>query len=305
MLDSDVLPPGQPGRGRRTGPPVPDAPAGATEDAVTGPPADEPSGAEPQAPDVVLPGAVVPGGSPPSTPGQPNQPGATTQQPATEPAPRSRPAEPSGTALTGWITSWQPEDAPLLAARQRAREVGVGAVDEVTGAALRMLAAVCGARHAVELGTGAGVSTLWLLRGLHPDGVLTSIDAEPEHQRLAKASLTEAGIHHPRVRLIAGRALAVLPRLSDGAYDLVLCDASSAEAVDYLPAALRLLRLGGVLVVAGALAGGRIADPSARDPETLAARELARAVREEPRLVPALLPVGTGLLVAVKQDAPA
>ncbi|MDX6663498.1 MAG: hypothetical protein QOG09_1600, partial [Solirubrobacterales bacterium] len=176
---------------------------------------------------------------------------------------------------------------------------------EATGAALRLLAALSGARHAVELGTGAGVSTLWLLRGLHPDGVLTSIDAEPEHQRLAKASLNEAGIHHPRVRLIAGRALAVLPRLSDGAYDLVLCDASSAEAVDYLPAALRLLRLGGVLVVAGALAGGRIADPSARDPETLAARELARAVREEPRLVPAMLPVGTGLLVAVKQDAPA
>ena len=168
-----------------------------------------------------------------------------------------------------------------------------------------MLAALSGARHVVELGTGAGVSTLWLLRGLRPDGVLTSIDAEPEHQRLAKQSLREAGVPSGRVRLIAGRALDVLPRLSDGGYDLVLCDASSAEAVDYLPAALRLLRTGGVVVFAGALAGGRIADPSARDPEALAARDLARAVRDEPRLVPAMLPVGAGLLVAVKQDAPA
>lgn len=207
-----------------------------------------------------------------------------------------------GTAA--WLAAWQPEDAPLLAARQRAREVGVGAVDEVTGATLRLLAAASGARHVVELGTGAGVSTLWLLRGLHPDGVLTSIDPEPEHQRLAKTGLREAGTPSGRVRLIAGRALDVLPRLSDGAYDLVLCDALAVEAVDYLPAALRLLRTGGLVVFAGALAGGRVADSTARDPETLAARELARVVREEPRLVPAMLPIGPGLLVGVKVDAP-
>lgn len=208
-------------------------------------------------------------------------------------------------AVHAWVAAYQPEDGPLLAARQRAREVGVRAVDEATGAALRALAALSGARHAVELGTGAGVSTLWLLRGLPPDGILTSIDAEPEHQRLARQSLAEAGVPSGRVRLITGRALEVLPRLSDGGYDLVLCDASSAEAVDYLPAALRLLRVGGVVVFAGALAGGRVADPSARDPEVLAARDLARAVRDEPLLLPAMLPVGTGLLVAVRQEAPA
>lgn len=211
----------------------------------------------------------------------------------------------AGSATTAqWVASWQPEDAPLLAARQRAREVGVDAVDELTGAALRMLAALSGARHAVELGTGTGVSTLWLLRGLHPDGVLTSIDPEPEHQRLAKLALREAGTPSGRVRLIAGRALDVLPRLSDGAYDLVLCDALPAEAVDYLPAALRLLRTGGVVAFAGALADGRIADSTARDPGAVAARELARVAREEPRLVPAMLPVGSGLLVGVKVDAP-
>lgn len=218
-------------------------------------------------------------------------------------ASRSAPSPTDGAAR--WLATFQPEDAPLLAARQRAREVGVAAVDEVTGAALRLLAAASGARHAVELGTGTGVSTLWLLRGLHPDGVLTSIDPEPEHQRLAKMSLQEAGTPSGRVRLIAGRALDVLPRLSDGAYDLVLCDAVMAEAVDYLPAALRLLRRGGLVAFVGATAAGRVGDSSARDPEALAARELARVVREEPRLVPAVLPLGSGLLVGVKVDAPA
>jgi len=186
----------------------------------------------------------------------------------------------------------------LQGARQRADEVGVGAVDPPTGAALRLLAAAAGARSVIELGTGAGVSSLWLLRGMRPDGVLTSVDSEPEHQRLAKTTMNEAGVPSGRARLIGGRALQVLPRLSDAAYDLMFCDASRAENLDYLDAAMRLLRPGGLVVFAGALGGGRVADPSARDADTVALRELSRVVRDEPRLVTALLPVGQGLLAA-------
>lgn len=202
--------------------------------------------------------------------------------------------------LADWVSGWQPEDAPLLAARQRAAEVGVGAVDAPTGAILRMLAAAAGGKAVVELGTGAGVSTLWLMRGMRPDGILTSVDTESEHQRLAKASLTEAGVPAGRARLIAGRALQVLPRLSDAAYDLLFCDAAKSENLDYLEAALRLLRPGGLVVFAGALAGGRIAEPSARDVDTVTLRELAKTVRDEPQFVPAALPVGPGLLVACR-----
>ena len=211
----------------------------------------------------------------------------------------------SGTALTSWVDGWLPEEPFLAPARLRAAEVGVAAVDAATGNVLRLLAAVTGARAVVELGTGAGVSALWLLRGMRADGVLTSVDPEAEHQRLARQSLVEAGYGSGRVRLIAGRALEVLPRLSDGAYDLVFCDAARSENADYLAAALRLLRIGGVVVFAGMLAGGRVADPSARDTDTVSLRELARLVREETRLVPALVPVGAGLLAAVVVEPPA
>jgi predicted O-methyltransferase YrrM len=200
--------------------------------------------------------------------------------------------------VSSWIADWQPEDEALSAARARAAEVGVAAVDPATGAVLRLLAASVGAKTAVELGTGAGVSTLWLLRGLTPDGVLTTVDSDGEHQRLAKASLADAGVGSGRVRLIQGRALEVLPRLSEAAYDLVFCDAARSENADYLGAALTLLRPGGIVVFAGALAGGRVAEPTARDAETVAMRELARSVRDEERLTSALIPVGTGLLVA-------
>ena len=204
--------------------------------------------------------------------------------------------------VTGWVEAWQPEDAPLVSARQRAAEVGVGAVDPATGAVLRLLTATTRARHVVELGTGVGVSALWLLGGMQADGVLTSVDSEAEHLRLAKQAVGEAGVPASRARLISGRALDVLPRLSDAGYDLVFCDAARTENLDYLAAAVRLLRPGGCVVFAGALGGGKVADSAARDPDTVGLRELARAVKEDPRLVAAFLPVGQGLLVASLAD---
>ncbi|HVM26239.1 MAG TPA: O-methyltransferase [Mycobacteriales bacterium] len=196
------------------------------------------------------------------------------------------------------MEGWQPEEPHLHAARARAGEVGVGAVDAATGAVLRLLAATTRAKAVVELGTGVGVSALWLLGGMREDGVLTSVDSEAEHQRLAKQTLAEAGVPGGRARLISGRALEVLPRLSDGAYDLVFCDAARSENLDYLDGAVRLLRPGGCVVFAGALAGGKVADSAQRDADVVALRELARAVRDDPRLTTAMLPVGSGLLVA-------
>ncbi len=197
-----------------------------------------------------------------------------------------------------------PEDAVLAGARARAEEVGVTAVGQGCGAALGFLASLLEARSVVEIGTGTGVSGLWLLRGMRPDGVLTTVDTEAEHQRLAKQGFTEAGIASQRVRLIPGSALDVLPRLTDGHYDLVFCDGDKQEYADYLTEAVRLLRPGGVVAFDNALWHDRVADPSQRDPETVAVRELGRTVLEHDALVPALLPVGDGLLVAKKVWTP-
>jgi predicted O-methyltransferase YrrM len=136
---------------------------------------------------------------------------------------------------------------------------------------------------------------------MRPGGVLTSVDVEPEHQRLARAVFVEAGFPAGRYRLISGRALEVLPRLADGAYDLVFCDADPQEYPEYLTGALRLLRAGGVVVFDNALLRGRVADLTCDDPDAVAVRELWEQVREDERLVPLLLPADDGLLAAVKQ----
>jgi predicted O-methyltransferase YrrM len=194
-----------------------------------------------------------------------------------------------------FVESFVPEDAVLAGARARAEDVGIASVTPAAGAVLRLLAAAAQARAVVEVGTGTGVSGLWLLRGMRPDGVLTSIDAEAEHQRLARASFSAEGVPTSRARLINGRALDVLPRLADHAYDIVFCSADRREYPDYLVQVVRLLRTGGVVVFDGAARAG---DISARDAEAAAMRRLVEQVAEEPRLAPALLPVGTGLLAA-------
>jgi predicted O-methyltransferase YrrM len=208
-------------------------------------------------------------------------------------------------AVHDYADGYLTEDAGLVSARARARELGCPSVDGATGAALRFLAAALQARAVVEVGTGVGVSGLCLLSGMAPDGVLTSIDIEPEHQRAARRSFTESGTTAGRMRLIMGQALDVLPRLTDGGYDLVFFDAAKIEYPRYYEHGTRLLRPGGVIAFADVMGAVRAPDASRRDQETVALREVAKSVREDERLVPLLLPVGDGLLVAAKKVSPA
>lgn len=191
------------------------------------------------------------------------------------------------------------EDEVLTHARERGLELGCVPIGPAGGATLRFLAATLDAKAVVEVGTGAGTSGLWLLRGMRTDGVLTTVDIEPDHQRVARETFTAAGFASGRFRLINGAAGEVLPRLTDGAYDLVFIDADKIAYGDYYEQAVRLLRRGGVVAFDNALRAGRVADDSVHDESTVAVRELVRAVHADERLVPTLLPVGDGLLVAV------
>ena len=204
-------------------------------------------------------------------------------------------------ASLSYAESFVPEDDVLLTARDRARELGCVPIGPAGGALLRVLATATGARSVVEVGTGAGVSGLYLLGGMAADGILTTIDVEGENQRAAKEAYGEAGIAPSRYRLINGSAAEVLPRLRDEAYDLVFVDADKAEYPLYFEQALRLLRPGGVVAFDNALWHDRVADAAQRDPDTLILRDLGRAVRDDDRLVSALVAAGDGLLVGAKR----
>src|SRR4029077_3332020 len=178
------------------------------------------------------------------------------------------------------------EDAILAGARERAVDIGAGAVTPAGGALLSLLAKLSGGKAVAEVGTGAGVSSLWLLSGMSDDGVLTTIDIEPEHQLIAKQAFSDAGVGPSGIRLISGRAQEVLTRLADASYDLVFIDADPFDQPDYVVEGVRLLRSGGAIVVHGAALGGRAGDPAAGDAEVAAVREAARLIAENELLTP-------------------
>jgi predicted O-methyltransferase YrrM len=194
------------------------------------------------------------------------------------------------------------ETPEMTAARDRASHLkGPPPVEPAVGAMLAVLASGVGARSVVSIGSGGGLAGLWLLRGMRGDGVLTALDGDPEQLRAARKSFAEAGVAPSRARLIFGTPAEVLPRLSPGAYDMVVCAGPPREYAEHLPGLLSLVRVGGTLTCHGLLAGGRIADRMARDPQTVAWRDVARTVREDETLLSAVLPIGSGLLVATKR----
>lgn len=194
------------------------------------------------------------------------------------------------------------EDRPLAQACETGRQVEARPIGAAAGAALRFLTAAIGARAVVEVGTGCGSSGIWLLRGMAPDAILTTVDLNPEYQEYARAAFDRAGFSGHRARLICGRAMEVLPRLTDGAYDLVLVDADPPGYPRYLEESLRLLRPGGIAVFNNALAVSSAPDEPLRapDPAETAVREVAQRLREDDGLIPLLLPVGDGLLAAIR-----
>jgi len=187
------------------------------------------------------------------------------------------------------------ERPEIALARQHSVEVGVEAVSPATGAQLAVIAAATAATNIMEIGTGLGVSGLWMLTGA-PQATLTSIDSEIDHQQLARITFTAAGIPANRVRLIAGRAMDVLPRMNESSYDLVLVDADPHSVIEYVEHALRMVRTGGTVLVAHALWRGRVADPAQRDDTVAGFRTLLREVAESSAVISSLSPVGDGLL---------
>ena len=200
-----------------------------------------------------------------------------------------------------YAESFPIESDIVTAARERGHELGCVPIGPAGGAALRVLAAATSARAVVEVGTGAGVSGLYLLGGMAADGQLVSIDIESENQRAARDAFAEAGIATNRYRMINGSAADVLPRMRDDAYDLVFVDADKSAYSVYYEQAIRMLRSGGVVAFDNALWHDRVADPSQHDQDTVTLRELVRTVRDDDRLVSVLLASGDGLLVAAKR----
>jgi Predicted O-methyltransferase len=191
-------------------------------------------------------------------------------------------------------------DPALERLRNVGIELGASPVSHATGALLRVLAATKDARAVIEIGTGVGVSGLFLLQGMNPNGVLTTIDSEPEFHRAARTTFRGAGVASHRTRFITDRALDVLPRMAKAAYDMFVVDAPARDMPRYLDHAARMLRKSGLLVIINALDHGQVANPAKRAPSTVIMREMLRALQESDQFHSSLIPASDGIEIAVR-----
>lgn len=187
------------------------------------------------------------------------------------------------------------ERPDIAAARLHSLELGIDPISASVGAQLAVIAAATSASSIIEVGTGAGVSGLWMLAGA-PNAVLTTIDLELDHQTVARKAFADAGIPAKQVRLIGGRASEVLPRMNEASYDLVFIDADPGSVIEYVEHGLRLVRVGGTVLVAHALWRGRVADPAQRDDTVAGFRLLLSEIAKSEAVLSALSPAGDGLL---------
>jgi len=183
------------------------------------------------------------------------------------------------------------EDTHLSNAREKSNELGLNPIGQGVGALLKFLASTIDASNVVEIGTGTGVSGLWLFRGMNSAGVLTSIDSDQERQRAAKEIFSEAGIATNKIRLIAGRAIEVVGKLTDNAYDLMFINGDKLEYETLFEQSLRLLRPGGLLVFHNILGESNAADNEA-------VRIVCEKIKDDSRLVSVMIPSGSGMIAA-------
>jgi predicted O-methyltransferase YrrM len=192
-----------------------------------------------------------------------------------------------------------------LAANQKA---GLPAIDvsRLQGKFLELLVRISGARRILEIGTLGGYSTIWLARGLPEGGRIVTLEFDPHHAEVARANLEHAGVVD-RVDLRVGRAIDTLPKLentADSPFDLIFIDADKESYPEYLDWALRLSRVGTVIVADNVVREGKVVEADCDDERVQGVRRFTERLAAEPRLSATVLQnVGTkgydGLALAV------
>jgi predicted O-methyltransferase YrrM len=193
------------------------------------------------------------------------------------------------TAVDRYITDQMvPPDAALDAALEASARAGLPAINVSPnqGKLLMLLAQMQGARTILEIGTLGGYSTIWLARALPAGGRLITLEFLPKHAELARANIERAGLSH-LVEVRLGSALDLLPLLAAekvGPFDLTFIDADKEHTADYFEWALKLSRVGSVIVTDNVVRKGAVLDPASPEASVQGMRRFYARVAAEPRV---------------------
>lgn len=171
------------------------------------------------------------------------------------------------------------------------------------GQFMEFLIKAIGARNTIEIGVFTGYSTLCTALALPDDGHILACDISDEWTSIGRRYWEEAGVAD-KIDLRLGSAVDTLDQLIaqevSNFFDFAFIDADKNNYPDYYRRLKKLIRKGGVIAIDNTLWGGRVVDSSVNDPDTLAIREIGQIVASDPDVQMSHLPIGDGLILAVK-----
>ncbi|MEM7203825.1 MAG: O-methyltransferase [Planctomycetota bacterium] len=194
------------------------------------------------------------------------------------------------------------EDDFLTELKQAARAAGLPEIwiAAEQAAFLHILLRATGARHVLEIGTLAGYSAIWMARALPADGRLHTIEVDAKHADFAAEWIAKSDVAD-RVELHRGDARAKVAEFADASMDACFIDADKESYGDYVRAADRVLRDGGLVLVDNAFAFGQLlTDDQDASVQTIRAFNDEMAAKANVRSI--IVPFGDGVWVGVKQD---
>ena len=172
------------------------------------------------------------------------------------------------------------------------------------GQFMALLIQLMGAKRTLEIGVFTGYSTLAVAMALPEDGQIIACDVNEKDTAIARQYWEKANVTH-KIDLRIAPALDTLNALiaegESGRFDFAFIDADKSNYDNYYEKSLQLIRPGGLIAVDNTLWYGRVADLSVQDNRTKRIRALNTKVCNDERVTMSLLPVGDGLLLAIKR----
>lgn len=167
------------------------------------------------------------------------------------------------------------------------------------GRILSMISKMIRPKSILEIGTYTGYSALCLAEGLTDDGILHTIDNNPERETLVNNYINEAGFTG-RIIAHVGDAARLIPELP-GEFDLVFIDADKSNYSLYFDLVIDRMPSGGVILSDNVLWSGKVVEPiNPKDTDTIALLEFNRKILRDPRVEVVMLPIRDGLSLARK-----
>ena len=165
------------------------------------------------------------------------------------------------------------------------------------GRFLSLLSKMVQPRTILEIGTYTGYATLCLAEGLHPEGVLHTIDIKEELTDLQREFFDRSGYGNQIVRHL-GKAADIIPSLNT-TFDLVFIDADKQNYAHYFDLVIEKMNRGGIILSDNVLWSGKVVEEvKHNDKHTQALMAYNQKIKDDPRVETVLLPIRDGITLS-------